>query len=216
MRTNSLPRLKRIRYAHKSYNPNWSELNDTDYDDARNSEWEILDQNIPTDEYILGSKYRHKVRNPHLLRVNTTNNKYIPKIRRSSSLPKLKRQHSSISYPYKPNLEMIKKNKLIPNDYSLEDYHELIISINKYKKKIQNKKYNKKTNIRSTEEYKINAREFSRLKYIENKPKHNKYCRLYFKTTNEIKEHNVKYNYTLIQIKKLDIQNTKTIRGNLK
>ena len=105
------------------------------------------------------------------------------------------------------NLEMIKKNKLIPNDYSLEEYHELIIIINKYKKKIQNKKYNKKTNIRSTEEYKINAREFSRLKYIENKSKHNKYCRIYFKTTNEIKEHNVKYNYTLIQIKKLDNKN---------
>ena len=114
------------------------------------------------------------------------------------------------------NLEMIKKHKLIPNDYSLEDYHELIIIINKYKKKIQNKKYNKKTNIRSSEEYKINAREFSRLNYIENKKKHNKYCRLYFKTNNEIKEHNVKYNKTLIKIKKLDIQNTKTIREVIK
>lgn len=92
--SDNLPRLKRIRSAPKSYNPNWSELNDTDYDEARNSEWEVLDENIPTDEYILGSDYRHKVRNPHLLRLNTTSNISIPKLRRSRSVPKLKRQRS--------------------------------------------------------------------------------------------------------------------------
>lgn len=101
------------------------------------------------------------------------------------------------------NIDDAKQNFVIPQCFTQDQLDELYEVIKKFKKKLANRRYYERSNVRYTDAYKKKAREYSRKQYHSNPNRHNEYYMVYRRLHAEIEEHMGDYKYALQMIKLL-------------
>jgi len=113
-------------------------------------------------------------------------------------------------------LDEMKKKKLIPLDFTQEEYTEFMKNVNKYKKCMSNKKY-RKSYVKS-DEYKKRDNEKSKMRYYKNLERSKDYYKTIRQYKKYLPEHYSLFSIVLTEFICIQSNNSillKTIRSNI-